>query len=119
MTRPSRSRPRAWRRRSSSNGPEPATTRTASGLGWASALERGIDAVVHDRELLGRDAELAPRLRAGEGAADDHALGGAHHPSLDHGIEPVRVEVVVMGDDGNVETVAPPGDERGRPHVAK
>src|SRR2546430_13963879 len=51
--------------------------------------------------------------------SDDDALDRAHHAALDQRVEPAPIEVVVMGDDRDVEAVAAPGDQRRRADVAE
>ena len=83
--------------------------------GLRRAPEASINPIGHDRELLPGHAKVSSGLADRELAPDDDALDGAHHPPLDEGVQPARIEVVVVGDDRNVQPIAPPRDERRGP----
>ena len=89
------------------------------GVGFGAPPEALVHAVGDHRELFGRHAEPPLGLTAGELAPDHHLLGAAHDAPLDQRIEPAGIEMVMMGDDGDVEPVAATRDEGGRSDVAE
>ena len=64
--------------------------------------------------MLGADPEISRELTAGELAADHDVIRGLDHALLDDGIEPVGIEVMMVGHHGDVEPIAPAGDQGGR-----
>ena len=81
--------------------------------------EADVDAVRHDRDVVRLHAELGGELTSRELAADHQVVHALHDAALEHPIERTRVEVVVVGDHGRVETVATARPERGGPDEAQ
>src|SRR5207247_10004836 len=81
--------------------------------------EASVDTVRDHRKLLARHSQLSRGLPRREFTTDDDPLDRAHHTPLDQRIEPVPIEVVVMGDDRDVQAVSAPGDQHRRTDVTK